>query len=58
MSLHSVNGKKMSFTQHEVRCAIKIQRTWRLSFRLYTTKRMIVDLAEMNTKAITAIDSG
>ncbi len=56
--MHSVNGKKMSFTQHEVRCAIKIQRTWRLSFRLYTTKRMIVDLAEMNTKAITAIDSG
>ena len=43
-----VNGLRMTFTQNVVDCVIRIQRTWRLSFRHWTTERLVLALVGTN----------
>lgn len=43
-----VNGQRMNFTQNAVNCVVKIQRTWRLSFRDRTTEKMVLAMVKTN----------
>ena len=43
-----VSGRRMTFTQNVVDCVIRIQRTWRLSFRHKTTERLVLALVTTN----------
>jgi hypothetical protein len=41
----------MNFTQHTVKCTIRIQRVWRLSFRHKTTRKLLDAMANSGVES-------